>query len=1290
MEQSELRKFTNLYPVSKTLRFELKPIGKTEEWIEKNGLLEQDNHRAESYKSAKKLIDFYHKHYIDSHLRDFRESVRSNDILGEKVYVSLETCAALMGKTDEAMKKKLNSAQDLLRKEIAKTLAKDKKDLFSEKLIKEDLMNYLYEAAMDGEVLPDKMTIDECKSIVEEFQSFTTYFTGFNQNRENMYSEEAKATSIAFRLVHENLPKFTANMQSFKKIAEPLKENIAQLEKDLAFVLQGKTISYFFESTAAYLDCLTQSDIAAYNAILGGRSEKQGQRKIQGLNEYVNLYNQQHKGQRLPKFVELYKMILSDRESLSWLPEQFENDQNLLETIEQTYQSLNSLFCDDAEVHPSLKNLLLDITTYDPKGIFIANDLSLTGILKTYYGNWDVLRRALETQFENSNPRKNGETAEKYEDRRDKYVKSFESFSLDDINHYVGDEKHIEDYFVSLGSTDKEPKTLFEKAIEAYEDAKDILNTTPTAKLTSDNCVKQVEKIKNLLDALKDIQHFVQPLQGKGNEVGRDTRFYADYEKLWSELDQITPLYNKVRNYLTQRPYSEEKFKLNFENPVLLNGWPNVQANSGAIFRMNKNCYYLAILDSKFRTILNDIIPPKGDNDRIELMNYLQGGDMGKNVQNLMKVNGKTKKVNGRKEKDGEHVGENLRLEEAKNSYLPNEINEIRKKGSYSKASSSFCKEDLSKFIEFYIPLVREYYSDYDFNFRNPDEYDTFVDFTNHINEQAYQISFQDYSLSELQSLVDQGKLYLFQIYNKDFSEYSKGTPNMHTLYWKMLFDEENLKNVVYKLNGQAEVFFRKKSVTYDEKHQKEGFHHNELKDKFKYPIFKDRRYSVDKFQFHVPITMNFKGTSGEMINQKVNEFIKGGGIEHIIGIDRGERHLLYLSLIDLKGNIVKQFTLNEIVNEYRDRATNEIKTKTTDYHKLLDIKEKERDEARKSWKTVENIKELKEGYLSQVVHIIAQMMVEYKAIVVLENLNGGFMNGRKKVEKQVYEKFEKALIDKLNYLVDKKKPANQEGGLLHAYQLATEAKTFAKYSSNQCGFIFYIPAWNTSKIDPVTGFANYIDTKYKNVEQARMLLGKFADIQYNSEKDYFEFLIDDYSKFNAKAEGTRLNWTLCTYGDRIRAFRNSEKNGEWDNEKINLTQYFKDFFNSENIDYHNNLIAQILMKDSKTFFDGMLYRLSLTLQMRNSKTGSSSLEDDFIISPVADGNGNFYDSRIYAGIENAPLPKDADANGAYNIARKGLWAVMQMQQADDPSDVKLAMSNEEWMRFAQEKPYRK
>lgn len=58
----EFKNFTKQYPVSKTLRFELKPINETAEHMTK--ILEEDEHRAESYKKVKQLIDGYIKrHY---------------------------------------------------------------------------------------------------------------------------------------------------------------------------------------------------------------------------------------------------------------------------------------------------------------------------------------------------------------------------------------------------------------------------------------------------------------------------------------------------------------------------------------------------------------------------------------------------------------------------------------------------------------------------------------------------------------------------------------------------------------------------------------------------------------------------------------------------------------------------------------------------------------------------------------------------------------------------------------------------------------------------------------------------------------------------------------------------------------------------------------------------------------------------------------------------------------------------------------------------------------------------
>ena len=618
-----------------------------------------------------------------------------------------------------------------------------------------------------------------------------------------------------------------------------------------------------------------------------------------------------------------------------------------------------------------------------------------------------------------------------------------------------------------------------------------------------------------------------------------------------------------------------------------------------------------------------------------------------------------------------------------KGEFTPSEaLVSAYKKGTHKKGSN-FNINDCRRLIDFFKSSIAKHedWKKFPFSFSPTETYEDISGFYREVEQQGYMLGFRKVSESFINQLVDEGKLYLFRIWNKDFSEFSKGTPNMHTLYWKMLFDERNLSNIVYKLNGQAEVFYRKRSLdvaktTIHKAHQpilNKNQENKKQQSTFEYDIVKNHRYTVDKFQFHVPITINFKATGRDNINDNVLDIIRNGGIKHIIGIDRGERHLLYLSLIDLKGNIIKQMTLNDIVNEYNGN------TYATNYRDLLAEREGNRTEARKNWKKIENIKDIKQGYLSQVVHIICKMMVEYDAIVVLEDLNMGFMRGRQKIERSVYEQFEKMLIDKLNYYVDKQKNVNEAGGLLHALQLTSKFESFKKLGK-QSGCLFYIPAWNTSKIDPVTGFVNLFDTRYANADQARWFFSQFDSIRYNADKDWFEFAFD-YGNFTAKAEGTRTKWTLCTYGTRIHTFRNKEKLNQWDNKEVVLTDEFKKKFEEAGIDIHGNLKEAICSLTDKKHLESMMDLMKLLLQMRNSITNT---EVDYLLSPVADENGKFYDSRTCSD----SLPKDADANGAYNIARKGLWAIRQIQETPVGERPNLAIKNKEWLNFAQQKPY--
>ena len=303
--------------------------------------------------------------------------------------------------------------------------------------------------------------------------------------------------------------------------------------------------------------------------------------------------------------------------------------------------------------------------------------------------------------------------------------------------------------------------------------------------------------------------------------------------------------------------------------------------------------------------------------------------------------------------------------------------------------------------------------------------------------------------------------------------------------------------------------------------------------------------------------------------------------------------------------------------------------------------------------------------------------MLEHKAIVVLEDLNFGFMRGRQKVERQVYQKFEKMLIDKLNYLVNKEAQWNSDGGVLRAYQLTNKFESFQKLG-RQSGFLYYIPAWNTSKMDPTTGFVNLFYIKYENIEKTKRFFSLFDDIRYNADEKYFEFEFD-YLNFTNKADGTRTDWVVCTAGDRILTARNPEKNHKWDSTLVPLTNVFMALFEKYDMDIFNKLKNQILQQTEAAFFKELTNLFKLTMQMRNSKSGS---EEDYLISPVKNKDGKFYNSSECGDL----LPQNADANGAYNIARKGLWVIEQIRNTpDDRLDkVKLAISNKEWLQYAQ------
>lgn len=1233
--------FTNLYPLSKTLRFRLIPIGETLRHFIDSGILEEDQHRAESYVKVKAIIDNYHRAYIENSLSGFELPVESTGKANslEEYYLYHN----IRNKTED-IQNALSKVRNNLRKQIVTQFTKNEmfKRIDKKELIQTDLIDFVKND-------PDA---NEKIALISEFRNFTVYFKGFHENRKNMYSDEEKSTSITFRLIHENLPKFIDNMEVFAKIQNTsISESFEAIQKELC----PESIAFADMFKLGYFNkTLSQKQIDAYNTVISGRTTAEGE-KIKGLNEYINLYNQQHKQEKLPKMKLLFKQILSDRESASWLPEKLENDKQVVGALVDFWNDIH----DTVLAEGGLKTVISSLVSYSLEGIFLKNDLQLTDVSQKATGSWSKIPAAIKQKLEAMNPQKKKESYEGYQERIDKIFKSYKSFSLAFINECLHGEYKIEDYFIKLGAINTDllqKENHFSHILNTYTDIKEMIESyseSTDTKLIRDN--GSIQKIKQFLDAVKDLQVYVKPLLGNGDETGKDERFYGDFVEYWNLLDLITPLYNMVRNYVTQKPYSIEKIKINFQNPTLLNGWDlNKETDNTSVILRRDGKYYLAIMNSKFRKVFLKY-PSGSDRNCYEKMEYklLPGAN-----KMLPKV-----------------FFSKSRIQE----FMPDErLLSNYEKGTHKKTGNCFSLTDCHALIDFFKKSLNKHedWKNFGFKFSDTSTYTDMSGFYKEVENQGYKLSFKPIDAVYVDQLVDEGKIFLFQIYNKDFSGHSKGTPNMHTLYWKMLFDETNLGDVVYKLNGEAEVFFRKASIKVSSPThpanvpiKKKNPKHKDEERILKYDLIKDKRYTVDQFQFHVPITMNFKSDGNGNINQRVIEYLRSVSDIHIIGIDRGERNLLYLVVIDGSGKICEQFSLNEIKVEHNGE------TYSTNYHDLLDIKENERKQARQSWQSIANIKDLKEGYLSQVIHKISELMVKYNAIVVLEDLNTGFMRGRQKVEKQVYQKFEKMLIEKLNYLVFKKQSSNLCGGLMHAYQLTNKFEGFNKLGK-QSGFLFYIPAWNTSKMDPVTGFVNLFDLKYESIDKAKSFFSKFDSIRYNAERDMFEWKFN-YDEFTKKAEGTKTYWTVCSYGNRIITFRNPNKNSQWDNKEINLTENIKLLFERFGIDLSSNLKDEIMQRTEKEFFIELISLFKLVLQMRNSWTGT---DIDYLVSPVCNEKGKFFDSRNV----DKTLPQNADANGAYNIARKGLILLDRIKESTSDKKLNFSITNKEWLSFVQ------
>jgi CRISPR-associated protein Cpf1 len=547
------------------------------------------------------------------------------------------------------------------------------------------------------------------------------------------------------------------------------------------------------------------------------------------------------------------------------------------------------------------------------------------------------------------------------------------------------------------------------------------------------------------------------------------------------------------------------------------------------------------------------------------------------------------------------------------------------------------------------------------------------------------------------------------------------------------VFSKENLekqKHPLLRLNGNAEVFYREAYKIEKEPVILERDGDNKIARRENKEVYHYQRYLEPKYLFHCLITLNASQPSVPKLptyNKEINYLIKNKyGVLNVIGIDRGEKNLLYYCVIDKDQKILDYGSLNEING--------------VNYFEKLVEREKEREKNRQSWEPVTQIKDLKAGYLSYVIRKICDLIEKYNAVVVLEDLNYRFKQVRSGIERTIYQQFEKALINKLNYLSFKdNRDLDAPGGILNGYQLTAPFTSFQDIGQKkQTGILFYTNAEYTSKTDPLTGFRQniYIQNSAP-IKKIKDLIEKIKEIGWDSKINSY------YFKYNAKdfGEGLDKTWKVYANVPRIRREKNNST-GYWEYKSVNPNELFEKLFKEycfEEKDLRSNQIKEVIQRldkngdlnekklikeiDSKkerNFYEFFIYIFNLILQIRNTHSlqvkfsrEENKLEEidygiDFIASPVEpffttlgareigkEVNGKIgkeakekiAEERLTEFIKDrfavdydSNKKFDSDGVGAYNIARKGLILLERIKE--NPEKPELAISNKDWDKF--------
>ena len=1328
---TQFKDFTNKYSLTKTLRFELKRA-----FLNDNGEFYTDkNKNTESWQKIvdeqikineartliKPLIDALHRKLIEEFLESFaldkdRLTVNEHGNIFSvyEVYERLKKGDAQEKKKKRVLLKKIEKQlADYFTKELTKFYSDtlvgvkiDKKgkkkefNLSKENLVKGESLFYLMLTAVGHE---DFRVFVDLKSHVEVYNGLTGALKDLAENRRHYYGNQLKHGQYATRYFKDNLEIYLQNKFLFEeKIKKHLSEFADLSEDEEIFNL------------ANYGKFITDKGIEEYNE------------KISQINSELNQVVQENSNlkKELPrKLSTLFSSIGSEKEqkfeSVDSLQELVELADALRETISKTIETQKEFY----------KNFFsYTENDEDLEKIYIKKN-NITKISQEILADWRALSGAytksdklkslkdIKEYIEQIRPRALGHGSFKWEDFKG-------AWEQNELALLEGGEAFTE---IKVGDSKKknfekveELEERFTKATErlsqfnSLEEAKNILgqeyeNVITNIKNYLDRVIAIIRRARVFTTINKSLE-----LLDSINEEQKHQEFYEALDLLLRgnglEIREIDKAYNKIRNFLRKEDKNPEELRIYYSS-AFLEGWDvnKVGDKLGFFVKDAENNVYLAVSRVAYQGEIGKFVK-KAYQDSAECSSGFcialvkTMGDPGKDITTYFRIDDKVV----RKVKD---------IDFTREKYWDSEIYQMYKEVADNYDGKGFSprywtkevagEEKLNKFIKYFANLAKEYqWENNKLQLNLKDSYDSWQEFVEDIKKQAYIFKWHAIEEDTIKDWLENEKIFLFKICNKDLcSNAGKNTGkwNAHTIIFKELFDDKNIERacIPTRLGANAKIFVRsaKEQERLVESKDKEG---QLLKREDGSQEYEHHRYAETKFILHIPVFLNqcADGINNKLeFNKEINYLVRSTDNLQIVGIDRGEKHLLYKSAINEEGVLV---TESESLN----------KIDGVNYKKILKEAERQMDENTKKWLTVGNIKSKKEGYLSKVMGILSKDVVNNNSIIVLEDLNFGFARKRGgQFKASVYQQFQAKLLSKLGFLIDKDRFLEKNG---NKYQLKEEVK--GKISENapqltesdteiafsdlkgQHGIVFFVNPAHTSTTCPKCGwFKEVNNVHYSGIKNTAKEYNK-NNFKISKKDSYFEIeykvehdtgVKEDGKKKTIKKEYTRKITTNVDrwYFDRANStyyYISSEDLNRF-LEKLFTTGFEENefaFFTSktegfglENLE--GDLFEKIYSKqENETNWKAFVFAINRVFAIRNSvsekyaeEDNVSEKEQDFAHCPEC-GFDTRKDNEI----------KDGDALGAYNIARKGQMVLQRIKE--NPENPNLNISKYDWMEF--------